>query len=437
MKKILLTLLALSLFADNRLSEKVVIGCLNENNPFVAQILLRGDKALADIHRSRGAFDVDVVGGYEKKRYPLSDAEYMDIRLQKLTLSGAKVSLGYRKSVGVQEYNNIKTGKEGEWIGGVSLPIRELVAGQNSAKLQSELAKKDAKVQDFDIALALQRLYAKVLESYYDTLYARQYLHIQQKLLRNAKARLKMVKKMIAEGSLAKIDLVNMQNYTLEQQIELQKVRALFEAKKAQLGSYLQTPHSFLLPNLPDRPFSIGFDEIMKKRYDLKKLETQLSKLEERKRYVSMQKYPSLDVGIYGVQDRYYQKNGTKTTFSLRYPLQQNDFKGKAAKIRADMAILQAQKASLTAQIKADYERYMARLKALSNSTDMQRKTISLKEEFLQAQKRKFALGSTSLLELNRAETALFKAKIAHLRTLLEKNLVQTALKEMAAKLGG
>ena len=164
------------LFSQNALSKEVftvahIEHYLTEKNPFIYGAVGQQYIDEAGIQTAEGSFDTTLYWEYDKKDYPVSTGEFSDIFLSKPIENGTEVIVGFRKAEGIQEYNNIKTGSEGEFRVGVKVPVFSLYNDMNERKYNLDSAKINATKSTYNSQNNLRNLYAKIVSSYYQLLY--------------------------------------------------------------------------------------------------------------------------------------------------------------------------------------------------------------------------------------------------------------------------
>ena len=139
---------------------------LTEKNPYIYSAIGRQYIDEARIQTAQGDLDTRLYGAYDKKDYPVSAGEFSDIFLSKPTENGTEFIAGYRKAEGIQEYNNIKTGNDGEVRIGVKVPVFSLLNEMNERKYKIDSAKINATKSTFHAQNNLRNLYTQIMLSY-------------------------------------------------------------------------------------------------------------------------------------------------------------------------------------------------------------------------------------------------------------------------------
>jgi len=287
-------LILILIFAQNAVCKEVfkveqVAKYLTQENPYVYTAVGQQYVDEARVQTSMGAFDTKLSSQYDNKEYPLSDGRYLDLTLAKPIENGTEFLAGYRKAEGVQEYNNIKTGDEGEFRIGVKVPVFALLNDMNFRKYSVGSASLGAVQSKFEAQNNLRNLYSSVFVSYYTLLYYNELFKLEKTLLNRAKKRNQFTQKRVRSGDLPEVALLES-----EQQIINRKQRLLVRQ-----NSYHNAFQIFLkYLNLPKKHFDSRYDlpslymlkentmalqtalnEALAKRPDLKVLEYKKMKL--------------------------------------------------------------------------------------------------------------------------------------------------------------
>lgn len=219
---------------------------LTEKNPYIYSAIGRQYIDEARIETAQGDLDTRLFGAYDKKDYPVSTGEFSDVFLSKPTENGTEFIAGYRKAEGIQEYNNIKTGNDGEFRIGVKVPVFSLLNEMNERKYKIDSAKINATKSTFHAQNNLRNLYAQIMLSYYKLLYYHELVKLEKRLYVKAKKRNGFIEQKVNAGDLAPIELLES-----DQQIISREQRVLRTKR-----SYTQALQSFLkYMNIPQNDF--------------------------------------------------------------------------------------------------------------------------------------------------------------------------------------
>jgi hypothetical protein len=194
---------------------------LTKENPFMYSAVGQQYVDEARVKTSMGTFDTKLFSQYDNKEYPISDGRYLDLTLAKPIDNGIEFLAGYRKAEGIQEYNNIKTGDDGEYRVGVKVPVFALLNDMNYRKYSVESASYNAVESKFEAQNNLRNLYSSIYVSYYTLLYYREILKLEKKLLDKAKQRNKFTEKRVKFGALSKVVLLESEQQIINREQRL------------------------------------------------------------------------------------------------------------------------------------------------------------------------------------------------------------------------
>ena len=168
-----------------------------------------------------GNFDTKLALKYEKKDYPTSDGEFYSAAIEKPIENGMEFSLAYRKAEGIQEYNNIKTGSDGEVLVGVKVPVSSVSRNMSKRKLDLGSARYDTTKMDYLAKDNIRFLYFDTVVAYYKLLYFKEHLQLVKELLNNAKERESIIAKRVKVGSLAEISTLEAKQQIINREQQL------------------------------------------------------------------------------------------------------------------------------------------------------------------------------------------------------------------------
>ena len=410
-------------------TEKTIKNFLNKENPYIYSLLGEIFVYEGKLKYYRGFFDTKLSGKYEKKEYPLSEGLFYSFSIEKPTISGIDLSFGYRKATGVQEYNNIKTGEDGELILGLKIPVFNLTRNIDERRLNLFLTTIDIRKLEYKYQDNIRKLYLKIISSYYKTLYFKELVELEKQLLQKAQKRKEFIIKKIKEGLLPTIYQVE-----VEQQI-INRRQRLTEAKnnfKTQLNEFLKFLNldekdfnsMYELPSLPPLPeLNISLEEALKtaieNRPDLKVIETEKNRLETEKIFYSLLKYPKFDISIYGTHDLKY-NNGYKVLLNATFPLERRKYIGKTIELKKSSILLDKRQEKILIEIKTNLKNILNTLKTIRKNIKMSEKEITLAKELEKAEVKKFEVGYGNLFLINQREIYTLKTIKKNLKYKLE-----------------
>lgn len=411
---------------------------LTKANPYVYRAVGQQYVDEARVQTAMGSFDTKLSSRYDKKEYPLSDGRYLDLTVAKPIENGIEFLAGYRKAEGVQEYNNIKTGDEGEFRVGVKVPVFALLNDMNYRKYSLESASFNAVQSRFEAQNNLRNLYSSVFVSYYTLLYYSELLKLEKTLLNKAEQRNIFTQKRVESGALPKMLLLESEQQIIHRRQRLLATENSYHNAFKIFLKYLNLPKSHFdsrydLPSfsrLKKHTMSLqtALNKALEKRPDLKVLEYQKIKLNLESDYNTLSKYPDLTVSAYSVHDMRY-GSGTKVAFNVNFPLERRGYEGKKIEIQKGMMQLEEKQKTLKLELKTNLENLFYSQKVLSENIKNVQEEMKLVEALEEAENKKYRLGSSNLFQVNQREMYTLQVKQKKLEYYLNALLIQQEIK--------
>ena len=441
---ILIILVSYNAFGKEIFTVEHIQRHLTEKNPFIYSAVGRQYIDAARAQTAQGELDTKLYGAYDKKDYPISTGEFSDIYLSKPTENGTEFIAGYRRAEGIQEYNNIKTGSDGEFRVGVKVPVFALWNEMNERKYKIDTAKIDATRSTFNAQNNLRNLYAQIMRSYYELLYYHALVRLEKKLYQKAKKRNGFIAQKVDSGDLAPIELLESQ-----QQIISREQRVLGTKR-----SYTQALQNFLkYMNIPQKEFDLKYalptlkmlkkekiilENVMRKalnsRPDLKVLEYHKEKLDLDRTYNSLDKYPKLNLFAYGVHDIEYGE-GVKVGLQFELPLERRKYEGKKIEIKKSVAQLEEEKNRLILELKTNLSHLTYSLDIINKNIDLGQKETKIVESLEKMENKKYEVGSSDLFQVNQREIVTLEVKRKQLEYYLNALMIQQEIKRESGEL--
>lgn len=412
-------------------------------NPYIYAAIGKKYIDKAKIKTVRGVFDTKFSLMHEKKNYPLSTANFSDITMSKPIENGTEFLLGFRKAEGVQEYNNIKTGKDGEFRVGVNVPVSSFLLGTNERKYKVDTTLNQYVQSELNAQNNVRNLSARIFSDYYKSIYLHELFKLETALLKKAKKRDTFIRKRVNSGDLPEVSMLES-----EQQVIGRKQRVLTIQNQAYMA--LQSLLRYL--NLDDDTFSRRyrlpslkvsdarktiledlFKRAMQKRPDIKILEQKRKKLALDEGYNRLSKYPKVNLYAYGVYDEDYGE-GTKVGFRLEMPLERRSYEGKKIEISQGMIQIEEEKKRLMLEVKANLLNLTHSLEIMYKNIHFIHQKIALAEALEEVENKKYEQGSSSLFQLNQREIITLEAKQKRLEANLNILLIQQEIKREIAE---
>lgn len=414
---------------------------LTEENPYIYTAVGQQYIDAARIQLAEGGFDTKLSMEYDKKDYPLSTGEFSDISFSKPTENGTEFIVGYRRAEGIQEYNNIKTGNEGELRMGVKVPVFSLLNDMNERKYHLDAAKINAAGSTFESQNNLRHIYAHIVTSYYQLLYYSEVLKLEQRLLHKATKRDSFIQKRVSTGDLSDVALLESKQQIINREQRVLRTKNTYSQAFQIFLKYInisqkEFDRKYLLPSLKMlKKEKIVFQNViskaLKNRPDLKALESKRTKLELDTAYNSLSEYPKLNLFAYGVHDLQY-GDGIKVGLQFDIPLERSSYKGKMVEIQKGMTQLEEEKNRLLLELKTNLSNLIYSLDIINQNIDLGRKETKIVESLEEVENKKYEVGSSDLFQINQREIGTLEVKRKQLEYYLNALMIQQEIqKEM------
>ena len=386
---------------------------LNKENPFVSTLFNKEYIAKERIQYYQGAFDTKISAKYDFKEYPATSGEYYDIFTKKKFQNGMEFLAGYRNAKGTQEYNNIKTGKEGEILLGVTLPVIDLFKGTNSHKTKLDIAKVESFKQKYNSKNNLRLFYLEVFNSYHKLLYNRIVLKLEQKLLKKAEDRQEFIQQKVKAGILPEFSLVEAEQQIINREQRLFLATISYENSFTDFVKYLNMSKDrfkkrYVLKDSLEIPVEkFNFDEVLEKakanRPDIKMLEFDKQKLYIEKKNIDLLKYPNINLSLYGVHDFKY-GNGFKISFNIEFPIERGQYESKIGEYQQNLQNREELQQKKLIEIRRYLKNIINSLDILKENIANAKQEIKLVKKLENGETRKYLVGSSNLFILNQRE---------------------------------
>ncbi|MBN2816430.1 MAG: TolC family protein [Campylobacterales bacterium] len=436
----ILSLLLCSLEATEEFTIDEMRTYLTPENPYIYSSLGKKFVNEQKLIYAQGAYDTNLVAKYDEKDYPYTDGNYYSAGLEKATESGVEFSGGYRYAEGTQEYNNIKTGKNGEFLLGAKVPLLSVLNRIDERRLQLYLAQMDIKNADYAYKESMRSLYFTIMSEYYRLLYNNALLEVAKAMYLKVEKRKEFLEKRVKEGTLPQISLYEAKQQLIHAQQDFTNIQRAYESNFIEFLKYMDLSKEsfyaqYTLPTLPEpTPLVLSEEEAMSKaltmRSDFKIFDTEIEKLMLEQKNNELKKYPKLDIGLYGVYD-VNDETGFKLSLNMSFPIEQNRYDGKNAQIQESIKIINSDKEIRLRELKADLQRIMFTLNTLEENISNAKEERELLQALESAERRKYSLGSSTLFLLNQREIATVQAEKKILQYKLEYQLLYESYKRI------
>jgi len=390
-----------------------------------------------------GDFDTRLSLEYDKKDYPTTEGEFFSTAIEKPIENGMEFTLAYRRAEGVQEYNNIKTSDDGEFLLGVKVPVFATLNDVNKRKLGLQSARQSTTIVSYEAQNNMRLLYFEAITAYYKLLYFKENLKLVKGLLDNAKKRESIVLKKVEVGSLAKLSILEVKQQIINRKQTLLSTQNYYQNALQNFTKFLNLRsedflQKYTLPSMirvkenyvQSHP---TIEEALENRPDLKVFYHQNRKLELEKKFTSVLQYPNLDLGLYGVHDLEYE-NGFKVTLSMDFPIEQRKYLGKNLEIKKSMDNVNMRKEKKIISIRRNLININNSVMTLENNINNAEFEVTLVEELESAENKKYNVGLSNLFMVNQREIYTLSIKKKLLKYNLDFLILQEELNKIVAK---
>jgi len=408
---------------------------LTKDNPFV--YISMGKKYVSEekLHYTLGNYDTKILAKYEDKDYPLTYGKFYSLGLEKPLENGVDLGVSYRYADGTQEYNNIKTSEDGEILLGIKIPVLNVVNNIDKRRLDIGLASMNIEQTDFQHQDSMRNLYFKIMMNYYKLVYASSAVKISKELLSKVQRRYTFLNKRVQKGSLSEMSLLEVKQQIINREQILLSSKTnyanvftdfltLLNISKEEFSGKYRLPASFILQTYKF-DFKSSMQTALENRYDLKIFNNQIKKLNLKQKYNDTLKYPSFDLGLYGVYDiknnsEYYDQMGYKVTVNMNFPIEQRKYSGKNMENKHNMTLINAKKNRLLAELRTNLKSIITSAHALEKNIESSNKELELAQQLENLELRKYELGSSTLFMLNQRELQTVKVQKKLLKLKLD-----------------
>jgi len=435
MVKIVLLLFCtlLPLYAKEFFTQEYIQRYLNDANPYYYSLKTHYYITQQKEQISRSAFDTRLQAVYEEKSYPLSSAHYSEASFVKPLYNGMELGLQYRDAQGVQEYSNIKTGKDGEMAVSLKLPVISILTNRSTNAVNYELSQLQTKVSNAKTGADITLLYKKVSINYFELLYSHELFLLTQELFNKAKKRLLFIEKEVTLGNRASIELLDVKSQVITREQKLLEARNIFLQSKNNFIKYLNLTQKefddkYQLPKiqpLKETLFSYQKyrDLAKRQRQEFQKIEYEKKKINEQQKGILLEQYPEFDIKLLGVHDIAYKKDGYKLSANFNFPLERNSYKGKKELFSRKKLRFNALQTILMNDINTDIDNLLNAIKMMQQKSNLSQQEIYLRKQLENAENIKYKEGLSNLVFINQRESRLLESQQKRLQALLKTHI--------------
>ena len=445
-----LALILLPLLSWGQISDSVALpvdsfmSLVERHHPMAQQARLIRQSARAARLKASGAFDPKLFSEMDNKRF--DEKNYYQLQNSGLEIPGwfgLKAKAGYELNEGIFLNNQNTVPGSGLWYADVSWTLgRGLFIDERRAMLkQARLLEESA---EFEVILAMNELFEKAFEAYWDWYAAYQQLKLYEEALDLAQFRFNAVKRAAIVGDEPFIDTLEANIQVQDRAINLQKSRAEFIHKRNVLATYLwlegQIPldiSAFAYPvySMADAQYLLPQDWFANhpqiKVYDLK-----IDRLNIERRLQVEQLKPELTVNYKFLNQpnpndffaNYTPDNynwGLKASFPLFVRKGRGEVLKQKVKIRETELDLTLKSQEIQNKVQALQNELSLTAAQLSQIRSM----VNNYQRLLRAENIKFRNGESSLFLVNSRELKYLESRLKQIDT-------ETKLNQVQAKLG-
>lgn len=407
--------------------------------------LLQRDFAAAELLKAKGSFDPTAQSTISQKYFANKDYYSLingEVRIP--TWYGIDFKGGYDINRGIFLGNENKTPDNGLWYAGVSVPlgqglwIDERRAQVKSARIGQNLAINQQQDMTNEVLFQTANVYWDWFRAY----------HVRQVLneaVKNAKLRFEAVRTYAIKGDRPGIDTIEasiqVQNINLSlSQAEMELVKATNALSGQLWDENMQNENlsikkqpidlTIVTKSIQDDVPKINNNLIPESHPYLEVLRQKLRQLDVEKRLKQDKLKPKLNVqynphseAFGGNQTTHFSINNYKWGMEFKMPLflrkERGDIKLADLKIQETDLMLRQK----TNDIRIKFENYITEWRATLDQIEIFGKTVELYKQMLEAERRLFNIGESSLFVVNSREQAYINAQIK-LTEIVAKNKV-------------
>ncbi len=422
MLKILFLVWVLSsfLYSKELFLEHTILKYFDKNNPYYSSAIAKEMIRKSEELFYEGAFDTQLNLKYDKKKYPVTEGTYQEANIIKPLAGGVDLHLSYRNAQGTQEYNNIKTGRDGEVLAGIRIPIISAITQLSKRDVNKQSSQLRTKIQHQESRNNLLGLYYNISALYYRLLLQKELVTTEEELLHKANKNKLFIEKEIKLGKLPQIAHLDIQNQILVREQRLLLAKNLLLNTKNLFVRYLGISvkdfnKKYSLPRLKrkdttlasvDRALSIAISN----KPELSKIDLEGEKISLDSDYNELEAYPKINVGLYGAYDPLFNE-GYKVAVNFSFPLERNAYKGRKEALQKEKLLLNDNKRKIIFDMRANITNILQKIEAKQQSIILARKEIKIAKRLNEVEIKKYKEGLSNLMFLNQREITVLHAQ--------------------------
>jgi len=412
-------------YAKELLLPKHIYQYLNQGNPFYYQAIGEQYVAKGREYFYEGALDTQLNAKYDNKNYPTTTGTYEEIALVKPLANGIALSMGYRKAKGTQEYNNIKTGKDGEYISSIKIPLFSVLYDISKNKVDIQTAQISTRQAAHKSDLNLLKLYFNVSKIYYQLLLQKALVRTQKELLAKAKKRRTFINKQIKVGNIPAVMNIEIEQIIIHREQQILYEKNNYEIVKNIFLQYLGIPAAtfskrFTIPRLKMTTKSLRKVEeslsiAIANRPDLKMLDSEIEQLVLKKSYNDVAQYPKFDMKFSALYDPLNQE-GYKVSFNVSVPLERRQYRGMDEVLQKQNLMKQSEKLKAIRELETSIKNIYQKIKTKKKALIFSKKELRFVRKLESVEMKKMREGVGNVMFLNQREIAVIKVEQKRLK---------------------
>lgn len=414
--------LPLLAFSKTLFLQETIQKYLSDKNPYYYASIAKETISRENEKVYQSAFDTQFNIQYDNKRYPTTQGEYQQVDMTKIIGNGMEFSVAYRNAQGTQEYNNIKTGEEGELYTSIKIPVLSLLNNTSQNELDYKVAQLKTKELTQTSRKNILSLYFKSSKIYLKLLLYKSIYQTEQGLLDKAKLNYDFVSKEVKSGKLAQIALIDVKSQIINRKQRLLSSKNKYQNSKNTFLKYLNIQEKtfdtqYTLPSIKvekmsnKSPYKEAHEIAIKNRPEFQRIDYQLDKLDLQSRYNDISKYPKFNMKLDRVYDLEYKENAYKIAMEFNSPLERSNYKGKNEAYKKEMALLKNTQLTIKNDIQTNIRNIIQQISLQKKNIKLADEEIDLVKQLERTERRRYQEGLGSLLFVNQREILTLQAK--------------------------
>ncbi|MCF6205510.1 MAG: TolC family protein [Sulfurovum sp.] len=386
---------------------------LKADNPFYYRAV--GEKFIAKsaADAANGVTDLQLHAAYDDKRYAVSKGDFQSVTLTQNLLNGLSFQAGFRRAQGLQEYNNIKTGNDGEIVAGVKFSLFSLINDMSQNRVTVEQAKLNHLKSEDHALLKLLNLKFNMAKLYFQVRLRYSNVLLEKALLEKAKKHQRFIAKKIKSGVLPQSASVEIEQMILQRKERVVQAQNDFLQTRNLFVQYLGISlHTFkrqyriealkpIMLSLPSK--TLVLNDALSSRPELDIYDKNRAQIRVNERFNELSARGEMTIGFTGNYDLLY-KEGYKTSLNFAMPLQRTAYKGNKEKLRLQQLLNQSERLAWIEELRANIANVYVAHRQLQEAIRLLRHQLQKSQELEKIEKRKLDEGVGSLIFLNQRE---------------------------------